>query len=301
MLTLSDADVERLATPELTRAAMHEAVLAAYRGELIAPARVSAALGDRRLTFTCGSRPGCWQGYRSYVAPGDAGDEQVVVVQDEASGAVRAVAVGAALGPRRVGGIGAVALDALGPRAPERVAVIGTGTQAWHQLWALPARFRDLPIAVYSRTPDTRADFARRVGTALELRASAASSVAEAVEGADVVILATSSPTPVLRADQVRPGCYVTTLGPKQVGRAEFDPTLARDAALVVSDSPAQVAAYDPPNVLAGSEIEDRLVHLGEVLAGEVAPPDGTRVFFSVGLAGTEVWLLDTLIRPEIP
>lgn len=61
----------------------------------------------------------------------------------------------------------------------------------------------------------------------------------------------------------------------------------------MVTDSPAQVAAYDPPNVLLGSGVDARLEHLGAVLGGEVDVPEGTRVFFSVGLAGTEAWLLD--------
>lgn len=64
----------------------------------------------------------------------------------------------------------------------------------------------------------------------------------------------------------------------------------------MATDSPAQVAAYDPPNVLMGSGVEERLVHLGAVLAGECSPPAGARVFFSVCLAGTEAWLLDALL-----
>lgn len=294
MQILRDSDVERLLTPDLAREAMREAVVAAWRGELVAPPRVTADLDGRRLTFTCGSRPGHWFGYRSYVAPGDAHQDQVVVVQDEATGAVLGMAVGETLGPRRVGGIGAVALDALGPRNPERIALLGAGTQAWHQLWALPERFRDIPIHVHSRS--TYAAFAERARAELGLDVSPADTVEAAVRGADVVILATSSTQPVLPADLMRPGAYVTTLGPKQVGRAEFEPSLARDAAMVVSDSPQQVQAYDPPNVLVGSDAEHRIVHLGAVVAGDHPVPDGTTVFFSVGLAGTEAWLLHALL-----
>lgn len=210
---------------------------------------------------------------------------------------MRALAVGQALGPRRVGGIGAVALEALAPTDVTTIALVGTGTQAWHQLWALPHDYRDRPIRVHSRNPDSRARFVDRARTEFGLDVSAATSAEEAVRGADVVILATSSATPVVEAEWIRPGAYVATLGPKQVGRAEFDPSIAHTAAFVVSDSPAQVGAYDPPNVLVGSGLEEDLVHLGAVLAGDVQPPEGTRVFFSVGLAGTEAWLLDAVTR----
>jgi len=72
---------------------------------------------------------------------------------------------------------------------------------------------------------------------------------------------------------------------------------LAEAASLLVTDSVDQIGAYDPPNLLAGTSHEHRLVSLGTVRAGEAATtaPDGVRVFFSVGLAGTEVFLLDRL------
>lgn len=293
MRILDDEMIGEIVTPALAADAMREALVAAWRGELVAPPRSTVALGGARLAFTCGARSGHWFGYRSYRAPGSSHEEQVVVVQDEETGSVRALAVGSALGPRRVAGIGAVAMDVLGPRTPERIAVIGTGSQAWHQLWGLPERFRGVPVIVHSRTRGRREDFAERARRELGLDVETAGSAPAAVLGVDVVILATSSATPVLAAHDVRPGAYVTTLGPKQVGRSEFEPSLASGAALVVTDSPAQVAAYDPPNVLLGSGVDARLEHLGAVLGGEVDVPEGTRVFFSVGLAGTEAWLLD--------
>lgn len=300
MQILRDADVERLLTPEVARDAMREAAVAAWRGEFDAPARVSADLGGSRMTFTCGARAGHWFGYRSYIAPGDACQDEVVVVQDEATGDVLGIAVGRALGPRRVGGIGAAALEALGPKNPERIALIGAGTQAWHQLWALPEPFRGVPIHVCSRIRSSYVTFAGRARDELGLDVHPTDTVEAAVRGADVVILTTSSARPVLSADLVRPGAYVSTLGPKQAGRAEFDPVLARDAAMVVSDSPAQIHAYDPPNVLVGSDVEKDIVHLGALLAGERPMTGGTTVFFSVGLAGTEAWLLHSLLqRPQ--
>ena len=205
--------------------------------------------------------------------------------------------MGSALGPRRVGAIGAVALGALGPAEPHAIGLVGAGNQAWHQLWALPERFRGVPVRIHSRALATREAFAARARTELGLDARAVDTAADATRDADVVVLATSSSTPVVGPDDIHPGAYVTTLGPKQLGRAEFEPGLARDAALVVSDSPAQVAAYDPPSVLAGTPVGDRLTHLGAVLAGEAPTPAGTRVFFSVGLAGTEAWLLDAALR----
>lgn len=109
---------------------------------------------------------------------------------------------------------------------------------------------------------------------------------------ADVVILATSSSTPVIDTAWLEPDCVVLTLGPKQVGRAEFSADLL-DGAFVTTDSLAQLHAYHPPAVAAEHHAAGGVVSLGDVIADRVEPPNiGRRVYLSVGLAGTEVALL---------
>jgi ornithine cyclodeaminase len=276
---------------------MGEAIDAHHRGELVAPPRAHSDFGDGRLVFTTGRLRGSWFGYRSNDTLPTAPGAQIVVVHDEATGRVRAVAIGNELGPRRVGAIGAVAADALAPADAGVVAIIGTGTQAYAHVWALAA-VRDLrEVCVYSRDPGRRKSFAERVAPLVGGACRPATDARAACEGAQIVILATSSPTPVVDAAWIAPGAYVTTLGPKQQGRAEFGLDLPEAASLLVTDSLDQIGAYDPPNVLVGTLHEHRLVSLGAVRAGEVAgaAPDGISLFFSVGLAGTEAFLLDRL------
>lgn len=57
------------------------------------------------------------------------------------------------------------------------------------------------------------------------------------------MILAATSATPVMEATWVTPGAYVTTLRPKQQGRAEFALNLPATASLLVSDTPDQIGA----------------------------------------------------------
>ena len=274
-----------------------EAVDAHHRGELVAPARSHADFGEAGLVFTAGRLRGSWFGYRSYdTFPSDPG-AQVVVVHDETTGRVRAVAIGNELGPRRTGAIGAVAADALAAGDAGVVAVIGSGTQAYTQLWALPV-VRDLrEVRVFSRDPDRRQRFAERVAPLVTGVSYALPDAGTAVEGAQVVILATRSPTPVIDAACIEQGTYVSTLGPKQQGRAEFGLDLPEAASLLVTDSLEQISAYRPPNLLVGTPHEGRLTSLGAVRSGEAAAlrSEGVSVFFSVGLAGTEAFLLDRL------
>ena len=277
---------------------MGEAIDDHHRGNLVAPPRAHADLGGGRIMFTAGQLRGSWFGYRSYdTFPAETG-EQVVVLHDEATGTVRAIAVGNELGPRRTGAIGAVAADALASPTATVAAIIGAGTQAATQLWALTAVRNLSEVRIFSRNQARRDAFVERAKVLTSAECRGASSARTAVNGADIVILATSSPTPVIEADWLEPGAYVTTLGPKQQGRAEFGLDLPAIAAMIVTDSLAQIDAYDPPNVLVGTSQRDRLVSLGAVRAGEVARPEADRIslFFSVGLAGTEVYLLNRLM-----
>jgi ornithine cyclodeaminase/alanine dehydrogenase-like protein (mu-crystallin family) len=293
-LVLRDHDVVTWLTAADAVRWAGEAVDAHHRGELMAPPRIHADLGDSRLVLTTGHLRGSWFGYRSYDTFHAHPGAQVVVVHDETSGLVRAVAIGNELGPRRTGAIGAVAADALAPPGAGIAAIIGSGTQAFTQLWALAA-VRDLrEVRVFSRDPARRSSFAARAQPLVTGPCRPVADARAAVDGAEIVVLATSSPTPVIDAAWLAPGSYVTTLGPKQLGRAEFGLDLPGAASLLVSDSPDQIGAYHPPNVLVGTPHRQRLVSLGAVRAGEVHPPhrDGISLFFSVGLAGTEAFLL---------
>jgi ornithine cyclodeaminase len=115
------------------------------------------------------------------------------------------------------------------------------------------------------------------------------------VDGADVVILATRSEMPVIEAGWVAPGAHVNTVGPKAAGACETPTDLAEAAAVVVSDSPAQAAAYGAPFFTSRE-----LTHLGAVIAGaargRTSDADVT-LYASTGLAGSEVAIARRLLE----
>lgn len=278
---------------------MREAVLEAESGRLHAPARASTDLGEGRLVFTAGALSGEWFGYRSYdtfdVDPG----QQVVVVQSSRTGRVRAIAVGNALGQLRTGALGGVAADLLARPAVGTVGVVGSGKQAWAQVWAITA-VRDVDeVSVHSPTPAHAQAFAQRVRAELGVACEVVDSAEEAVREKDIVVLATRSRTPVIERDWLAPGTHVTTVGPKQQGASEFGLDLVEAADVVVTDSLAQLHAYDPPAMVATSRHAPRVLSLGAVAAG-AAPGRRHEVdltlYLSVGLAGTEVHLLAQVV-----
>ncbi|MBE1487949.1 ornithine cyclodeaminase family protein [Plantactinospora soyae] len=300
---ITDAEVAARLDAGTAVSTIREALLAAYEGRLVAPPRVSAPLAEGRLVLTAGQLTGEWYGFRSYDTFGHPEAEQVVALHDAGTGRVRAIAVGQEIGSRRTGALGGVAVDALARPEASTVGVIGAGGQAWTQVWAVAAVRRLSEVTVYSRTPAGREKFAARVRAELGIAARAVPSPAEAVRERDVVLLATTSPTPVISAADLRPGTHLNTVGHKQIGRAEFGTDLLDRADLLVTDSMAQAGAYEPPMLAAAAPYAGRLRSLGAVLAGAVpgrSTADQVTMFCSVGLAGGEVFLLDRLTR-EIP
>ncbi|AYF29078.1 ornithine cyclodeaminase [Micromonospora tulbaghiae] len=303
-LLFSDDDVAAAVDAPLTVAAMRDALLAAYAGRLIAPPRASAPLDGGRMVLTAGHLTGQWYGFRSYDTFGHPESGQLVVLHDATTGAVRAIAVGEELGSRRTGGLGGVAVDALARADAATVGVVGSGRQAWTQVWAAAAVRPLREVTVYSRSAARRETFAARVRAELDVPARAVGSATAAVRDRDVVVLATTSTAPVLDAADLAPGTHVNTVGFKQTDRHEFGTDLLDAADLLVTDSPGQAAAYVPPMLAAVEPYAGRLRDLGAVLAGAVpgrTTADQISVFCSTGLAGTEVFLLDRLARVAVP
>lgn len=293
-LVFDDDDVRARLDAVTAVEAVRAALVSHHAGMLRAPARVRADLGETNLVFTAGSvRERSLFGLRVYDTA--VGAEQLVAVWDSVTGELRALIRGEELGVRRTGAIGAVAVDAAARPGPLRVGVIGTGRQAWAQLWALCALRPVEQVLVASRRHERAAAFARRSIRELGVPAAVAARTNEAVRDQDVVIVATNSTTPVLEVGWISPGTHVTTLGPKTVSRHEVPSGLADHADVIITDSRAQAGGYGERHVLP----LDRMVELGAVLAGAAVGRSGAdqiTVFCSVGLAGTEIAVAAALL-----
>jgi alanine dehydrogenase len=288
---LDDDDVRARLTPELALDGARQALIDAHRGTLEAPPRAQVAVGGGSLVFTAGGYAGGVRGTRIYLT--GSGDSDQAVLVWGADGRLAGCVVGVELGARRTGALGSAAAAALAPPDVREVAVVGSGRQAWTQLWALTALYRP-SVRVFSPNPVHRAGFADRAGAELGLQAAVAGSARAAVEGADIVILATRAERPVIQPEWIAPGTHVTAVGPKTLSAHECPPGLADGAAVVVSDSPDQAAAYGEPFFTSRP-----LTHLGAVLAGQ-APgrggPEDITLYASTGLAGSEVVIASRLL-----
>ncbi|SEL59923.1 ornithine cyclodeaminase family protein [Haloferax larsenii] len=212
---------------------------------------------------------------------------------DADSGEPLALLDGASMNPFKTGAAGGVAVDALARDDATSVALIGSGAQARGQLRAVAA-VRDLDsVWVYSPTKESRESFAGEMDRRLDASVAAVASSAAAVEGADIVITATTASDPVFDGDVLEPGTHVTAMGQYHPDKRELDATTIERATYVpdlreraTMDAGSFLAALD-----AGVVDEDHIhAELGEVVAGRATgrTDDDEITVFDSGGTGIE-------------
>lgn len=303
-MILSDDDVQRLADMGLAIDAIEAALKARAAGKFIAPPRSTVTFAERgSLVFTTGGSTGdpALAGFRvrSDFHSDKAIDDQIVAVWNIESARLEGLLFGQNVGSIRTGAIGGVAIRHMARPDATIAAVIGTGRQAATQI-AAAARVRDLrEIRVFSRSSENRAAFAEAMAARLGVSTLAAKSAQAAVDGADIVIVATNSKTPVIERDWLKTGVHINTLGPKTKNGAEIGVDIAQHAALLATDSPEQIASLAHPFFLAGTPAMDRMVDIAEIAVGHApgrTEPKALSLFYSVGLAGTEVMVAAAIL-----
>ncbi|MBW8485481.1 ornithine cyclodeaminase family protein [Actinomadura parmotrematis] len=226
----------------------------------------------------------------------------VVHLHDLASGALLALLDSATVTAWRTGLAAALGTAALARPDAATVAVIGAGAQAELVLRGLAALRPPAALTVCDLDPARAAAFAERHGAALGVPTATAADPATAVRGADVVIVATWSRSPLLHAGDLAPGAHVTALGADEPGKSELAADLVVTSRVVVDD----LALAVDTGVLgaAGLGVEHAAGTLGDVLRGE-APGrvhgTETTVYAPVGLPWQDLALAWTAYRAADP
>jgi alanine dehydrogenase len=187
----------------------------------------------------------------------------------------------------RTAAVSAVATDHLARAAASVLAIIGSGVQASSHLEALRLVREFREVRVWSPR--------RAVAFAEEHGVDAAASAEEAVRGADVVVTATTSPTPVLSGEWLSPGAHINAVGAPRPDWRELDDEVLRRAKVYVDSREA--AMKESGDVIAAREV---LAEIGEVVSGA---EQGRRsleevtLFKSLGLAVEDVATAELVYR----
>jgi alanine dehydrogenase len=204
-----------------------------------------------------------------------------IVLTNVRTGVPEAFMGGTTITNARTGCIGALAVRELAPDA-STLGVIGAGAQARWQTRAIATITELEDVRIYSPS-DSRLACAADLSEQ-EIPARAVDSPCGAVEGADVVVTATTATEPVFPAEKLASDALVVAVGAYTDEMQELPPVVLERAQQVFADVPAEVA--ETGDVLAAELGEDDLVSFGAFL-DDVGERDQTDpvVVLSVGSA----------------
>ncbi len=300
---LTDDDVRLHLPMSVAVEVMEQAFVRHAAGGLTAPPRLQADLGVGQLVFTTGAATDDQPciGFRVYDVSQLHSPErgELTAVFDPDGGALKGLVVGPLLGAIRTGAIGGVAVKYIANPDARTLAILGTGYQARTQLQAALIVREFSTVNIFSRSINSRTAFAQFAAKLTDAEIKVCESAREAVQSADVLICATVSTEPLFNPAWLQPGVHINTIGPKFHSGSELDPQVAGRASLLFTDSPAQADAFGENFILHGSVERERLVALSNIVAGKHPArqsPEEITLFYSLGLAGTEVLLADRLL-----
>ncbi len=211
----------------------------------------------------------------------------LIVMFKAETGEPLAVLDGRLITEMRTAAASAVATQQLARPDAAVLGILGSGVQAKSHLAALRHVRSFKEVRVWS--PRNAPAFAQRHGV------KAVPSAADAVRGADVVVVAASSTTPILRGSWLSPGAHVNAIGATRPEWRELDDDLVTTARVFVDSREA--ALRESGDVIAArSEVSE----IGAVVAG-VAPgrqsDQEITLFKSVGVAVEDVAAAALVLR----
>ena len=218
-----------------------------------------------------------------------------VMLFDPETGSLLAIMDGRLITEMRTAAVSAAAARALATPKAKTLAFLGSGVQARSHLEAFHCVRTLERVRVWSPTLEHRTTFARESAGRYTFPIEPVDTAEAAVRGADLVVVATSSRTAVLRGEWLAPGAHVTGIGAFRPDWRELDGDAVRRAGVYVdSRAGAAAEAGDILQALREGVIGADHVRgeIGEVFAGKVRGRRDTQeitFFKSLGMAVEDV------------
>jgi len=170
----------------------------------------------------------------------------------------------------RTGLAGAIAADRLAPEEIDTAGVIGSGSQARHQMRALHMVRRFERLLVYGVIAEEVARYADEMEQELGVTVEIAPTAEQVVRGSDVVVTTTPAREPYLAATWLHLGLHVTCMGADMPSKQELFADCLGKADRVVCDRKSQCLTLGELHhaVDGGILAEDEVDELGEITSG---------------------------------
>ena len=230
----------------------------------------------------------------------------MIVLFDPDTGALQALMDGRFITEARTAAVSAVSARYLARPGASKLAIIGTGVQARSHLEAYQEVRQLREVRVWSPTRARRERFVDEMQPRAGAPLHAAATAEEATTGADLVVLATSSPGPVIDVSWIAPGSHIVSVGACRPDQREMPPDLVARARIFV-DSRAAALVESGDIVMGIAEARFGPDHIageiGELVLGRVRgrrTDDEVTVFKSLGMAVEDVLTADLVYRRAV-
>jgi ornithine cyclodeaminase/alanine dehydrogenase-like protein (mu-crystallin family) len=237
VLVLSERDVRELLDMESCMAAMQDVLARLARGELTNPLR-TIMLPPGPAAF--GLMPAHRGGETPYFAlkeivvnPENSArgldpHQGAVLLHDGVTGVLIAVLNASPITEIRTAAVSGVATKLLSRPDSRTVAILGSGIQGRSHVDAMQTLLDDPIIRIWSRNP------AHAEALALETHSVVATTIEEALDGADIVCTATASREPIVELGWLAPGTHINAAGASMKTSRELSSETVAAATLVV-------------------------------------------------------------------
>lgn len=296
---VDDATVARLLRP----ADVLGVIGRAFTDPLVAPARAVAeccdsAVQTRALLAMPALRPAGLSTVKVVTAlGGQAGGLSSHLFAFNMSGQLLAVIEADHLTALRTAAASVFAARALGAGHARHLAVLGAGRQARAHVEAYTSALDLETVTIWGRRSDAAAALAGEVAPLIK-RVRTAATASEAISGADVVVSATSSHSPIIEGRDLRSGAHLDLVGGFRPTMREADDAAVARSAVVADTAAALDEAGDLVQPIASGILQrDDVRLLADVLAGRApVPRRDLTLFKSVGHAREDLVVAELLL-----
>jgi ornithine cyclodeaminase/alanine dehydrogenase-like protein (mu-crystallin family) len=301
ILVLAGHHVRELLTYRECADVMREALAELARGQIQQPLRTIVRPREAAgfMGLMPAYSPGVGYGLKAIcITPGNPAigkdaHQGGVLLFDARTGEPLALINASAVTEIRTAATSAVATDLLARPGAAELAIIGTGVQGRAHAHAIASTRPLTGIRLAGRHPARTREVAAELAGELGQPVTPYDDVPAAVDGAGIVVTATTSSEPVLRRDWLAPGTHVNAVGSCVPGARELDTATMAEAA-IFADSRESVRHEAGDFLIAERDGAANPVRaeLGELLTGTApgrAGDDEITVFESLGLAAEDL------------
>lgn len=304
MLLLSETDVRHLLSMDDLIQSMEAALAEFSSGRTEQPLRTVLEIGPGHAFF--GVMPAFMPAagalgtklvtvFGSNAALGLPSHLATILLLDPTTGELLSVMDGRYITEARTAAVSAVSARLLAREDAGVLAILGSGVQARSHLRAFSHVRALRDVRVWSPSESHRRTFAEEMHREIAAHVSPVASAQQAVDGADLVVLATAAREPILRSEWIADGAHIAAVGACRPDHREMDTALVKRARVFVDSRTGALAeAGDLVMPMREGAIDAAHIagELGQLASGTVAgrlSPGDVTLFKSLGMAVEDV------------